>query len=130
VVVERPVLPAEPIPLATPNPDIVAQAETVMVMIDVYLADLNRYGNAATIASVVADGRKLKGTVDTLRRSASAGASRRDLRYSLRDATDDLGVMRDRRYSLNAAIPELRLPALATIDDSIERLSLIIRQGD
>jgi hypothetical protein len=101
-----------------------------MVLIDVYLSDLNRYASATTVASLIADSRKLKGTLDTLRRSASQGALRRDLRYSLRDANDDWGVMRDRRQALLLAVPDLRLPQMSGVNDAMERLGQIVRQGD
>lgn len=130
VIVARPVLPAEPIPLATPNPEIVAQAETAMVMIDVFLSDVDRCGNASLVAGLVADSRKLKGTLQTLRRVGAEGASTRDLRFSLRDANDDWGVMRDRRYTLNASFPALRLPPMTDVNDAMERLGLIVRRGE
>ncbi len=130
VIVARPVLPAEPIPLATPNLEIVGQAEASMVMVDVFLAELDRCGNAALVANLNADARRLRATLQTLRRIGAEGASRGELRGQLRAANEDWDAMRDRRQALSVAFPGLRLPVMADVNDSMERLGLVFRRAE
>lgn len=127
VVVARPALPAEPVPIATPNAEIVAQAEAAVVLVDLFLADVARCGNPTAVASVLADARKLQASLHTVRRLGAEGAARSELRIRLRDTNDDWGIVRDRRHALNVAIPALRLPAMAEVNDAMERLGQLIR---
>ena len=127
VVVARPTLPAEPVPIATANFEAVCLAESAAAMVEVFVAEISRCGDAATVGTLIADARRLKADLMTLRRIGAEGATRADLRVQLRTTNDDWTVVRDRRHALNLAIATLRLPAMDDANAAIERLGQAIR---
>lgn len=127
VVVARPVLPAEPIPVQQPNLEIVAQAETAIVLLELFVDDIDRCGQANVVASLLADARRLKGTLGTVRRTGAAGASHAELAILLRDVNADVAVVRDRHRALGVAVPTLRLPSPNGVQESIDRLNTLVR---
>lgn len=126
-VVIRPVLPPEPIRIRHGHPEVVAQAEVTVVLVELFLGEIDRCREASAVASVRGDARKLETTLHQIRRTGAGGSSHSDLRHLLRDANEDWRILRERRHFLNIAIPTLRLPVLADVNDSMERLAQVIR---
>jgi hypothetical protein len=120
-VIVQPTLPPEPVPVAQPNQQLVAQAEVGIVLVDLFVNGLEPCRRHPGVPALEEQARTLRTALTRLRRAAAEDAFRRDLRAQYRDAQDELFRLRERHRQLGA-VSSVQLPPLVDLVDAVDRL--------
>jgi hypothetical protein len=124
VVVVR-ALPVEPVPVAQPNVEIVAQAEASVVLVEVFLSGVEGCRRSVDVSTLTAEARKLQTSLERVRSLAAQGVHPADLRGHLRDVYYDLRILRQRRQQVQDSAA-VAVPSLADVTEGIDHLGHLL----